>query len=496
MHPQDAWTDPPAKTPAAETSATQEPGASVDESARRVNRSVAPRLPLVALVGRVNVGKSTLFNRLLRARRSLVHDRPGVTRDRVVAPTRVEGREVLLVDTGGLDPDAEQGIPAAVRAQVRRAISDAAVILFVVDLHDGLLPQDRTIAELLRRAAGSVIVVANKADAPRHEDAAPEFHALGFPLVVSVSAEHRRGIVDLEVAIAERLPPPAGAATEADPALRLAIVGRPNVGKSSLVNRLVGEGVTVVSEAPGTTRDATDHRLRVGDDEIVLIDTAGLRRPGRRSDPIERGSALMALRGIERAEIALLLTDASEGVTEQDAKIARLARDRGRPLAIALNKWDLVKSDARRKAVQTDLERRLHFVADAPILRISARTGAGCARILPAVITLARKSRREVPTSELNAALREAVGALQPPMSGRHRPKLLYATQTSSSPFTVLVFASHPESVPESYRRYLQSHFRRRFDLGSSPVRVVLRSRRAPETDGRTRKAAVRRDRR
>jgi GTP-binding protein len=457
---------------------------------------VAPALPLVAVVGRANVGKSTLFNRLLRTRRSLVHDRPGVTRDRVVAPAAIEGRPVLLVDTGGLDPEAEQGIPAAVRAQVRRAVADAAVILFVVDLHDGLLPHDRLIADLLRRSPARVIVVANKADIPRHEELAAEFHALGFPRVVSVSAEHRRGLVDLEVAIAALLPEAPAAAVAADGALRLAIVGRPNVGKSSLVNRLVGEGVAVVSELPGTTRDATDHRLRVGGEEVVLIDTAGLRRPGRRSDPVERGSALMALRGIERAEVALLVVDASEGVTEQDAKIARVARDRGRPLAIALNKWDLVRGEARRRAVLGDLARRLHFVVDAPVLRTSALSGAGCARILPAMVALARKSRREVPTSELNAALREAVDALQPPMSGRRRPKLLYATQTATTPFTVLVFASHPESIPESYRRYLQSHFRRRFDLGSAPVRVVLRARREPEGERRPRKAAARRRRR
>jgi GTP-binding protein len=467
----------------------------LDEGPDTVNSSVAPALPLVAIVGRANVGKSTLFNRLLHERRSLVHDRPGVTRDRVVGEASIEGRDVLLVDTGGLEPEAEQGIPAAVRTQVQRAIEDAAVILFVVDLHTGLLPQDETIANLLRRARAAVIVVANKADSPRHEDASAEFHRLGFPLVVNVSAEHRRGLVDLEVSIASLLPPPAPPVEAADSALRLAIVGRPNVGKSSLVNRLVGEGVAVVSETPGTTRDATDHRLRVGDAEVVLIDTAGLRRAGRRSDALERGSALMALRGIERASVALLVADASEGVTEQDARIARLARDRGRPLAIALNKWDLVRTDARRKAVLADLERRLHFVADAPVLRISARTGAGCARILPAMIALARQASRVVSTSELNAALRDAVDALQPPMSGRRRPKLLYATQTSSDPFQVLVFASHPESIPESYRRYLQSYFRRRFDLGSAPVRVVLRARRAPE-DGGPRKAAGRRARR
>jgi GTP-binding protein len=451
----------------------------VDEASRPVNQQVAPVLPRVAIVGRANVGKSTLFNRLLRTNRSLVEDRPGVTRDRVVAQARIEGRELLLIDTGGLDPEAEQGIPAAVAAQVRRAIAEASVILLVVDLHAGLLPLDRQIADALRRAAGQVIVVANKADGPKHEHAAGEFHALGFPELIPVSAEHRRGLADLELAIAERLPAaaPEPETVAPDRALRVAVVGRPNVGKSSLVNRWIGEGVAVVSPEPGTTRDSTDHRLRVGRDEVVLIDTAGLRRPGRRADALERGSAFMALRSIERAHVAVLVLDASEGVTEQDAKIARLAQDRGRPLVIALNKSDLVTGAERWRAVEKDLERRLRFVPEAGVRKLSALTGAGANRVLPAAVRLWKSTRRAVPTSELNRALHDALAGLQPPMGGRHRPKLFYATQTASEPFSVLVFASHPEAIPESYRRYLESFFRKRFALCSAPVRVRFRSR-------------------
>ncbi len=454
----------------------------MDESSRPVNQQVAAPRPLVAIVGRVNVGKSTLFNRLLRTNRSLVEDRPGVTRDRVVARARIEGRELLLVDTGGLDPDAEQGIPAAVAAQVRRAIAEASVILFVVDLHTGLLPIDRQIAGALRRGAAQVVLVANKADGPKHEHAVGEFHALGFPEVIAVSAEHRRGIADLELTIARRLPAGAPEPEAADGALRVAVVGRPNVGKSSLVNRWIGDGVAVVSPDPGTTRDSTDHRLCVGKDEVVLIDTAGLRRPGRRSDKLERGSAFMALRSIERAHVAVLVVDASEGVTEQDAKIARLARDQGRPVVIALNKSDLVRGGERWRAVEKEFERRLRFVPDASVLRISARTGVGAARVLPAALRLWKTTRRAVPTSELNRALRDALAALQPPMGGRRRPKLFYVAQTSSEPFSVLIFASHPEAIPESYRRYLESFFRKRFALRSTPVRVRFRSR-ARESD-------------
>jgi GTP-binding protein len=322
-------------------------------------------------------------------------------------------------------------------------------------------------------------VVANKADSPRHEHAAGEFHALGFPELIPVSAEHRRGLADLELAIAERLPAaaPEPEAGVPDAALRVAVVGRPNVGKSSLVNRWIGDGVAVVSPEPGTTRDSTDHRLRVGRDEVVLIDTAGLRRPGRRADALERGSAFMALRSIERAHVAVLVLDASEGVTEQDAKIARLAQDRGRPLVIALNKSDLVGGAERWRALEQELERRLHFVHEAGVLKLSALTGAGANRVLPAALRLWKSTRRAIPTSELNRALKDALAGLQPPMGGRHRPKLFYATQTASEPFSVLVFASHPEAIPESYRRYLESFFRKRFALRSAPVRVRFRSR-------------------
>ena len=444
-------------------------------------------LPMVAVVGRVNVGKSTLFNRLVRRRRALVEDRPGVTRDRVVATARIEGRDVMLVDTGGLDPQAEQGIPAAVRAQVGRAVEEAAVILFVVDVHSGLLPLDRTIADLLRRAERQVVVVANKCDGPKREFGYAEFHALGFSEVIPVSAEHRRNIVDLEIAIAERLPaaepPPVESGGSEDTAVRVAIVGRPNVGKSSLLNRLVGEGSVVVDAVPGTTRDATDHRLRLGSDEVVLIDTAGLRRPGRRAERLERGSAFMALRSVEQADVAVLLIDATEGVTDQDAKIARLALDRGRPLVVALNKWDAVDPGEGAQELQRGVERRLRFIREPTLLRISAKTGKGTSRVLPAALALARESQRRVPTSEINQALRDALRQLQPPMGGRKRPRLYYATQISARPFTVLVFASNPDYVPEHYRRYLESFFRKRFGIRSAPVRVRLRPRRREDEE-------------
>jgi GTP-binding protein len=441
---------------------------------------------MVAIVGRPNVGKSTLFNRLLRQRRALVEDWPGVTRDRVVASARIEGRDLLLVDTGGLDPEADRGIPAAVAAQVRRAVRDAAVILFVVDARAGVLPADREIAGLLRRAGRQVVVVANKADHPRLEPSAAEFHGLGFETLVCVSAEHKRGLADLELEIAARLAPPRPARRPAGDAVALAVVGRPNVGKSSLVNRLAGESHALVSEEPGTTRDATDLRLRFDRREIVLTDTAGLRRAGRRDNHIERGSALMALRAIERAEVAILLLDASEGVTEQDARIAQLALSRGRPLVVGLNKWDTVGDRDRQREIERELERRLRFLPGARIERVSALTGRGVRRLVRAALELRDQSLVSVRTADVNRVLQEALAAHQPPAPPGRRPlRLFYATQVSQRPFTVAIFTSDPKLVPATYRRYLQSFFRKRLGLGSGPVRVLLRARarRAGDTD-------------
>jgi len=432
---------------------------------------------MVAIVGRANVGKSTLFNRLLRGRRSLVEGRPGVTRDRVVAPAQLEGHALLLVDTGGLDPEAEQGLPAAIQRQIRRVLEDTAVILFVVDVRAGLLPLDRQIAEVLRRAAAQVVVVANKADSPQLEADAAEFHALGFPEIIPTSAEHKRGLVDLELAIAERLPETESDPEPAEACPRIAIVGRPNVGKSSLLNRLLGSEEALVSDTPGTTRDATDSRLRLGERELVLIDTGGLRRPGRRAEHLERGSAYMALRAIERADLALLLLDASEGVTDQDAKIARLALDCGRPLVLVLNKWDLVDSASQRAELERQLERKLGFVREAVVLRVSARTGQGSQRVLPVALELMDQVCRSATTAQINRALQEALDRNPPPRGGRRPVRFYYATQTSERPFTVLLFTNDPGLVPRHYRKYLESFFRSYFGLRSAPLRLRLRAR-------------------
>jgi len=435
--------------------------------------------PMVAIVGRANVGKSTLFNRLLRESRSLVEDRPGVTRDRVASLTQIEGHELLLVDTGGLDPDAEQGIPAAIRRQVALVVADAAVILFVVDAIEGVLAGDQQIAELLRRAGRQVVVVANKADNPKLEAASADFHRLGFPEIIPTSAAHARGLVDLEMSIAERLPPlsDSAAPVRRTGPPRLAIVGRPNVGKSSLLNALLGEERNIVADEPGTTRDSTDSFLRVDGREVVLVDTAGMRKPGRRAERLERGSALMALRTLERADVGLLVLDAESGVAEQDAKIARLALDRGRPLVLVLNKWDVIEGTDRGSEVERQLERRLGFVPEPVVLRTSAKTRKGLSRLLPEALRLFDELDVEVPTAELNRALEEATSRNVPPLRGKRRARFFYVTQIAKRPLTLLVFMNDPSLIAPNYQRYLQSFFRKRFGVRSSPVRVLLRGR-------------------
>ncbi len=436
-------------------------------------------LPLVAVVGRVNVGKSTLFNRLLRQRRALVEDRPGVTRDRVVGEAWIEGRDVLVVDTGGLDPEAEQGIPGAIRGQVAAVVEDAAVILFVEDARQGPLPLDYQIADLLRRARSQVVVVANKADGPEQDATSAEFHLLGFDEVLPVSAEHRRGLADLEIAIAERLPEPEGLDGEIaeDTTPRLAIVGRPNVGKSSLLNRLVGEPRNIVADQPGTTRDSTDTRLVVGERQVVLIDTAGLRRQGKREERLERGSAYMALRAIDRADLALLVLDASEGVTDQDCKIARLALDRGRPLVLVLNKWDTIEDSHRAVELERQLERKLGFVRDPVVLRTSAHTGARVHQLIPEALALLEESRLQVSTPDVNRALEEAVARYSPAIRGARQARFYYGTQTGDRPLTILVFMNDPRLLPDNYRKYIESFFRKRFGIRSGPVRIRFRKR-------------------
>jgi GTP-binding protein len=449
-------------------------------------------LPVIAIVGRPNVGKSTLFNRYAGRRRALVHDTPGVTRDRLVEEIAVGGRRVLLVDTAGLDPDEDQGLPGAVQAQARIAVKEADAILFVVDGKHGILPEDEAIARTLRRSARPLVLVVNKIDVPGHAARVGEFHRLGIAAMHAVSAEHGTGAFDaLEAAVAAL--PPAGAEPEEEGeagALRIAIVGRPNVGKSSLVNRLLGSERVVVSDEPGTTRDAIDTLVERDGERFVLVDTAGIRRPGRRSEAIERGSALMAVRSLERADVAFVVIDAHEGFTDADARVAALARERGRAAALLANKWDLVEKQDQgdRTRLREEIANGIRFMSDTPVLTISAKTGLGAARILPMARKLHEAAHREISTGALNRWLQATVTQHEPGMAQRglrKKPvKFFYATQTAVAPPTFVLFCTEPAAVAPSYRRFLENRLRESFDLTGTPLRLRLRAReRKPRSD-------------
>jgi len=439
-------------------------------------------LPIVAIVGRPNVGKSRLFNRYTGERRSLVDDVPGVTVDRIAAEVELEGRRFWLVDTAGLDPEAEQGLAESVQAQAEVALREADAILFVVDGRVGLLPEDEAIARTLRRSDKPLALAVNKLDQPGGEHARlAEFYRLGLDPVRAVSGEHGHGCFDLLEALVARLPEPEATTPASDDAVGVAVVGRPNVGKSSLVNRLLGNERLVVSDVPGTTRDSVDVRLeREEGAPIVLVDTAGLRRPGRRRGRTERGSALMTLRALERADVALLLIDAAEGFTDQDAHVARMLLERGCAVVALANKWDRVPKDEAKRVLEA-IGHGLRFLPEVAVLPVSALTGARLGRLFPAVEAAAAAGRRRIATAELNRWLGDAVRIHEPSMARRgsnRRPiKFFFATQASVRPPTFVLFCTDPRAVQPAYRRYLENRLRESFDFRGTPVRLVLRRR-------------------
>jgi GTP-binding protein len=445
--------------------------------------SLRAQLPIVAIVGRPNVGKSTLFNRFAGHRRALALDEPGLTRDRIAEEVEVAGRRVLLVDTAGLDPDAGGELGAAVQAQARSAIEGADAILFLVDGKAGLLPEDEALARTLRRSAKPMTLVVNKIDLPEHAGRLAEFYRLGLERMRGVSAEHGSGAWDALEELAAELPEALPAAEPTGQGARIAVVGRPNVGKSSLVNRLVGEERVVVSDAPGTTRDAIDVWVERDGERVLLVDTAGLRRAGRRTESSERGSALMTVRALERANVAFVMVDAKEGPTDQDARVAGLALERGCAVGIVANKWDLVtpQGEARAASALDEIRRRLRFLGDAPLVTTSAKTGAGTERLFELARRLAAVGEKRIGTAELNRWLEQAVASHDPAMAQRgprKKPvKFYYATQTGTRPLTFVLFCSEPDAVQSSYRRYLENRLRETFDLAGAPVRLRLRSR-------------------
>ena len=436
-------------------------------------------LPVVALVGRPNTGKSTLFNRLTHSRRALVAPTPGVTRDRNIAVGRWDERRFLVVDTGGFEAEEQEELGRAVRTQALVAAEEADVVIAVVDGRAGVNPLDQLLIERLRQLRQPVLVAVNKIDTPKQDELIGDFFALGIEPLPPISAEHGIGVDDLLEAVLARLPeavkPPAAAA---EPPTSVAIIGRPNVGKSSLLNRLVGFERAIVSAVPGTTRDALDTPLRRGERDYLLVDTAGVRRRGRVAEHIERASVVRALRALERAEVAVLVIDAVEGMTEQDARVAGYAWERGRALLLLVNKWDAVPADGRdATAFAARISQRYPSLSVVPKLIISARTGRGVERIWGAIDRVVAAHRSRLPTAKVNQVFERATRAQEPPMVTGVRPRLYYATQTATAPPTVTVFCSHPQRIAASYERYLLNQLRAAFDLDGTPLRVRFRAR-------------------
>jgi GTP-binding protein len=512
-------------------------------------------LPILAIVGRPNVGKSTLFNRILGTRHAIVEDRARTTRDRLYGEADWNGRRFVIIDTGGLEVDTVDPIEVRVQEQARLAISEADVIVFVVDAQAGITPPDLEAAELLRRATSPVLVAVNKADNDRRELEAAEFFSLGWDETYPISAAHGRGTGDLLDAIVWALPPeteaelarkareaeaeawardvadgfleplvvgdePLGAADgengleasdgdaaaidaaarkwdaaiaaeSEDAPVAIAIVGRPNVGKSSLLNALLGEERSIVSEVPGTTRDAIDTTLAYGRSEIVLIDTAGMRRRGKTaSGPLaERYSALRTLRAVARADVAILVLDAVDGLTAQDAHVAGYVVEEGRGLVIAINKWDLLaeKTDKTFDEYVSSIRREVPFLDFAPIVSISAKTGQRVGRVLESAVDVWGERRKRIPTGELNRLLGDAVRRQVPPLVKNKRPKIFYATQAAVAPPTFVIFAREAGSVHFSYRRYLENQLREAYGFDGTPIRLVFRERSSVELPRRRR---------
>jgi GTPase len=437
---------------------------------------VKRELPVIAVVGRPNVGKSTLFNRVLGQRRAIVEDTPGVTRDRNFARADWNGRTFYLVDTGGLEPTSAEPMPVAIRQQVEVALAEADVIVFVVDGQAGPHADDVAIAALLRRTNRPVVLAVNKLDRIPNEVAQHEFWTLGLGEPHPVSAVVGKGSGDLlDVMVAEL--PPAEAADDAG-GLQIAVVGKPNVGKSSFVNRLLGEERMVVSEAAGTTRDSIDTPFRYHGRDLIFIDTAGLRRQARIDPGLEYYSALRTERAIERADVCLLLLDATEPVHVQDLKIAEKAWKAGCGLIIVANKWDLVEKETN---TAVEFERKLRQRAPAlrwvPVIFSSALTGLRVRKVLDLILEVAQTRETRIPTRAVNDVLRQLVERTAPPQFRGHPVKLFYATQVAVRPPVFVIFTNQPKGVPEHYMRYLQNGFRAAWAFVGSPLRLRLRAR-------------------
>jgi GTP-binding protein len=434
------------------------------------------RKPLVAIVGRPNVGKSTLFNRLIGRRVAIVEDSPGVTRDRIYQDAEWLNYSFTLIDTGGIEPENEDIIATQMRRQAELAIETADVIIFLVDGREGMTSADTDVAEMLRRSSKPVVLAVNKIDAPKFEEAMYEFYALGLGDPYTISSTQGLGLGDLLDAVVKDFPKDIEE-TQTD-RVNIAVVGKPNVGKSSLVNALLGEERTIVSEIPGTTRDSIDSHFERNGREYTLVDTAGIRRKRSVEDEtIERYSVIRSLSAIRRADVVLIVCDATEGLSEQDVRIAGYAHEEGKASVLIVNKWDLIEKDTHTMhAFQTSLGADLAFMSYVSMLFISAKSGQRVNKVLELVDKAVDQARRRIPTGQLNDIVSEAVMMNDPPSDKGRMLKIYYATQVSVQPPTFVIFVNDSEIVHFSYERYLENFFRKSFGFEGTPIRIIFRS--------------------
>ena len=471
-----------------------------DESLRESNAKVGlQELPVVALVGRPNVGKSTLFNRLSRIRKAVVDNTPGVTRDRNFAEVHWRKIPFLLIDTGGILQDKSDGLVGRIQQQTLLAVEEADFVIFVFDGREGINPSDDYAVNLLRRNQKRILFAVNKIDGDKQELAVNEFYRLGVETLFPISAAHGRGIPDILDALlslfsaGEEISPDSSVnrpGVRAREDLKLAIVGRPNVGKSSLLNRIVGTERSIVDSEPGTTRDAIDTRVIWKDKTILLVDTAGVRRRTRIHEQIEQASAIGALKALERAEIGLLVFDAEQGMTDQDARLLRYAWQRGRGLIIVINKWDLIPSEKKHQNKFVDaLHEEYPFTMSIPKIFLSALTGSRVGTLFPTAARVLAAHRTEIPTPVINRSLDDWTSRNPAPIYHRKPIRFYYATQVETRPPKIAIYTSNPRGVPSQYSRYLENQFRAHFELEGSPLRLQFRSRREeryPKKRGRT----------
>jgi len=438
-----------------------------------------PQCSIVALVGRPNVGKSTLFNRITRSRKAIVDPTPGVTRDRHYEKATWGDRSFILVDTGGLDAGGADSMVGSIRGQTMQAIEEADVIIFLLDAREGVTPADHDVAALLRKTAKPTFFVVNKIDGPELENThLPLFYELGVDTLWPIAAEHGYGVNALldEMILSFRLAEPGGELP--DDTIRIAFFGRPNVGKSSLINRLSGEDRMVVSSLPGTTRDSVDTLFSTDKNSYLLIDTAGIRRMGKVREKLEKFSVMRALAALERCDIVLLLIDAEEGITEQDTKVIGYIHDSGRGCILVVNKWDLAAGDKKKQQhILREVEMATQFVGFAPVLTLSALTGSGTGRLFPTIRAVYKQYCGTFSTGSLNRLLQDATTSHPPSLHQGRRLKFYYTTQVTSRPPTFTIFVNYPKGVHFSYHRFLVNRFREGLKLDKCPVRIFFRER-------------------